>query len=57
LFLYINKEKLTSNPALKPFVDFYLTDEGIASVEEVQYIALPSDRLEATRSAWETANA
>ena len=57
LFLYVNKEKLASNPALKPFVDFYLTDEGIASVEEVQYIALPSDRLEATRTAWETANA
>jgi len=57
LFLYINKEKLATNPALKPFVDFYLTDEGIASVEEVQYIALPSDRLEATRTAWGSANA
>jgi phosphate transport system substrate-binding protein len=57
LFIYVNKEKLASNPALKPFVDFYLTDDGIASVEEVQYIALPSDRLEATRAAWETANA
>jgi phosphate transport system substrate-binding protein len=57
LFIYINKEKLTSNPALKPFVDFYLTDDGIASVEEVQYIALPTDRLEATRTAWTSANA
>lgn len=57
LFLYVNKEKLASNPALQPFVDFYLTDEGIASVEEVQYIALPSDRLEATRSTWESEKA
>jgi len=57
LFLYINKEKLASNPALKPFVDFYLTADGIASVEEVQYIALPSDRLEATRTAWKSATA
>ena len=57
LYIYVNEEKLSSNPALQPFVDFYLTDDGIASVEEVQYIALPSDRLEATRSAWESAMA
>lgn len=57
LFIYVNAEKLASNPALKPFVDFYLSDEGIASVEEVQYIELPSDRLETTRSTWEAANA
>jgi phosphate transport system substrate-binding protein len=55
LYIYVNQEKLSSNPALQPFVDFYLSDEGIASVEEVQYIPLPSDRLEATRSAWESA--
>jgi phosphate transport system substrate-binding protein len=57
LYIYVNQEKLSSNPALQPFVDFYLSDEGIASVEEVQYIALPTDRLEEARSAWETAKA
>ncbi len=57
LYIYVNQEKLTSNPALQPFVDFYLSDEGIASVEEVQYIPLPSDRLEETRSAWASAMA
>jgi phosphate transport system substrate-binding protein len=57
LYLYVNEEKLSSNPALQPFVDFYLTEDGMASVEEVQYIALPPDRLEATRSAWEAAMA
>ena len=57
LYIYVNQEKLSSNPALQPFVDFYLSDEGIASVEEVQYIALPADRLEATRSAWGSATA
>jgi phosphate transport system substrate-binding protein len=57
LYIYVNQEKMSSNPALQPFVDFYLSDEGIASVEEVQYIALPSDRLEATRSAWGSAMA
>lgn len=57
LYIYVNQEKLSSNPALQPFVDFYLSDEGIASVEEVQYIPLPSDRLEETRSAWGSAMA
>jgi phosphate transport system substrate-binding protein len=55
LYIYVNQEKLSSNPALQPFVDFYVSDEGIASVEEVQYIPLPTDRLEETRSAWESA--
>lgn len=55
LYIYVNQEKLSSNPALQPFVDFYLSEEGIASVEEVQYIPLPADRLEATRSAWDAA--
>lgn len=57
LYIYVNQEKLSSNAALQPFVDFYLSEEGIASVEEVQYIPLPSDRLEATRSAWQSAMA
>jgi phosphate transport system substrate-binding protein len=57
LFIYVNATKLEENPALGPFVDFYLSDEGIASVEEVLYVPLPADRLEAARSAWETASA
>jgi phosphate transport system substrate-binding protein len=57
LYIYVNHEKMSSNPALEPFVDFYLSDEGIASVEEVQYNPLPSDRLEETRGAWEAAMA
>ena len=57
LYIYVNPNKLAENPALGPFVDFYLTDEGLASVEEVQYISLPADRIEAARAAWETASA
>ena len=57
LFIYVNPSKLEENPALGPFVDFYLSDEGIASVEEVQYVPLPTDRLDEARSAWETASA
>jgi phosphate transport system substrate-binding protein len=57
LFIYVNPNKVDENPALAPFVDFYLSDEGIASAVEVQYFALPADRLEAARAAWESASA
>jgi phosphate transport system substrate-binding protein len=52
LYLYVNTDKLATNTALKPFVDYYLSDEGIAAVTQVQYIALPSHELEASRSTW-----
>jgi phosphate transport system substrate-binding protein len=52
LYLYVNTDKLTTNPALKPFVDYYMSDAGIAAVTQVQYIALPSHELEASRSTW-----
>jgi phosphate transport system substrate-binding protein len=57
LYIYVNPTKLEENPALQPFVDFYLTDEGLASVEEVEYIGLPDDRIQATRDAWSSAMA
>lgn len=57
LFIYVSSTKLQENPALGPFVDFYLSDEGLASVEEVQYISLPTDRIDAARSAWDSASA
>jgi phosphate transport system substrate-binding protein len=55
LYIYVSAEKLAENPALGPYVDFYLSDAGMASVEEVAYIALPQDRIDATRTAWEGA--
>jgi phosphate transport system substrate-binding protein len=57
LYIYVNPLKLEENPALEPFVNFYLTDEGLASVEEVQYVSLPTDRIEAARAAWESSMA
>jgi phosphate transport system substrate-binding protein len=52
LYIYVNKAKIAENPAVKAYVDYYLSDDGIASVTEVGYVSLPSDRLEATRSTW-----
>jgi phosphate transport system substrate-binding protein len=57
LYIYVSAEKLDENQALKPFVDYYLSDEGLASVSAVQYIDLPADRIEATRSTWESESA
>jgi phosphate transport system substrate-binding protein len=56
LFIYVNAERAAESPALGSFVDFYLSDEGLASVEEVQYIGLPSERIQAARETWEAAS-
>ena len=58
LYVYVNNAKAAESEALSAFVDFYLTDTGLrTSVEEVAYVVLPDDRIEATRSAWEDASA
>ena len=47
-------------PEVKAYVDFYLHGRSLATdglLEQVGYIALPADRIEATRSAWESASA
>lgn len=55
LFIYVNAENAKSNDALRQFVDYYLSDEGIAKVTEVGYVALDDATLESSRSAWEAA--
>ncbi|MDQ3384734.1 MAG: substrate-binding domain-containing protein [Actinomycetota bacterium] len=54
LFIYVNAEKAESNPALAAFVDFYLSDEGIASVSEVGYVPLDEAAFEASAGLWES---
>jgi phosphate transport system substrate-binding protein len=56
LYIYVNTDKIATNAALAPFVDFYLSDEGIASVTDADYIAIPQERLDASRQAWESAS-
>jgi phosphate transport system substrate-binding protein len=56
LFIYVNNAKAAESEALQGYVDFYLSDTGIqTAVEEVAYVVLPSDRIEATRGTWEGA--
>jgi len=52
LYIYPNSDKAASNSALSAWVDFYLSDEGIAKVTEVGYVALPAEDVAATRDAW-----
>ena len=53
LFIYVDKAKAEDNPAVAAYVDYYLSDEGIASVEEVGYVTLPDDQFGETATAWE----
>ena len=56
LYIYVNKSKMSSNPALKSFVDFYTTDDGMkTAVTQSDYIELPQDRIDQTRSTWQSA--
>jgi phosphate transport system substrate-binding protein len=52
LYIYVNTADVAAGPALKAFVDYYLSDEGIVSVSDAGYVDLPADRLEAARSTW-----
>ncbi|HEX6238594.1 MAG TPA: substrate-binding domain-containing protein [Acidimicrobiales bacterium] len=53
LYIYPNVERLEENPALVEFLDYYLSDEGLAAVGDVGYIDLPSDAIAETRDVWE----
>ena len=56
LFIYPNVETASEDEALSAFVDYFLTEDGlVTAVEEAGYIALPTERQDAARSAWESA--
>ena len=55
LYIYPNTDMASSDGAVKAYVDFYLTDTGLQeAVQEAGYVPLPSDRIEATRSGWQS---
>ncbi len=53
LYIYVNTDRAAENPALAAFVDYYLSDTGIAAVTEADYIAIDSATLDESRAAWE----
>lgn len=58
LYIYVNHAKVRESEALRSYVDFYTSDEGLQTVvEQVRYVPLPEERIAATRAAWEEASA
>jgi phosphate transport system substrate-binding protein len=58
LYIYVNNAKMTDNPAVIPFVDYYLSDAGVGTdgaAVQVGYVELPSDQIDQTRSTWDSA--
>lgn len=54
LYVYVNSAKAEENPALVAYVDYYLSEEGLASVTEAGYVDLPEDEMQASLDAWST---
>ena len=52
LFIYVNTAKAAENPAVKSYVDLYLSEAGIATVGDAGYVEAPADVLQAARDAW-----
>lgn len=53
LYIYVNRSQMEEKPALEAFVDFYLSEEGLASVSEVGYVDLAEEDVQATIDNWE----
>ena len=57
LFVYVNLGRAEDSAALRGFIDFYLTDAGLGSADEVGYVELTEAQASATREAWDAAMA
>jgi phosphate transport system substrate-binding protein len=55
LFIYVDADRARRSEALRAFVDFYLSDAGLASAAEVGYVPLTDEQAAATRAAWRAA--
>lgn len=53
LYIYVNKAKAQEKDAVAAYVDFYLSEEGLASVSEAGYVDLTEKAAAETKSAWE----
>jgi phosphate transport system substrate-binding protein len=62
LFIYPAQERIdpsasSYNPALAPYVDFYLTPEGQELVSVAGYVQISEEALAETQAAWDAAKA
>ncbi len=52
----MNSASAAESEALRAYVDLYVSDTGLSeAVAAVGYVPLPSERIDATRAAWEGA--
>lgn len=54
LYIYVKTNDLATDAALVEFVDYYLSDAGLANVAKAGYVSLPNDLVDSARSAWES---
>ncbi|HAX82223.1 MAG TPA: phosphate-binding protein [Actinobacteria bacterium] len=54
LFIYVNKAAAEEKPEVAAFVDFYLSAEGIVSVDDAGYVRLTDDELATWVANWES---
>ena len=52
LYIYVSLDNAESNTDLVKFVDYYLSDKGLAHVPDVGYVPLTEEDLAETREAW-----
>jgi phosphate transport system substrate-binding protein len=53
LFIYVDANKLDAKPELVEFVDYYLSEEGLAEVGNAGYVDLTAEETEEWRANWE----
>ena len=44
---------MEENPAVAAYVDYYLSEAGLASVAEVGYVDLAEEDVQATQATWD----
>jgi phosphate transport system substrate-binding protein len=54
LFIYVSAQALENNDAVKPFVDFYLSEQNLNRlVEAAKYVTLPDSLAQEARTQYE----
>jgi phosphate transport system substrate-binding protein len=53
LYIYVKQESMETKPEVEAFVDFYLGEDGFASVAEVGYVDLAEEDKQITVDNWE----
>ena len=56
LFIYVDNNKLESKPELTAFVDYYLSEDGLAEVGNAGYVDLTPEENDEWRANWEARN-